>query len=149
MKKKNSGFTLVELMVVIAIVGILGAIAIPSYKTYVLKSYRSQAFAFLQDLAFKQETFYNMNGRYGWLANLDANGLGVTERNRDTIITSGTVIIDGRYQLTNGRGTDTFWYLLRAVGDQAADTGCTFIRLDHTWQVNDAENADDRFCFTS
>lgn len=146
MKSANTGFTLVELMIVIVIVGLLGAVAIPSYQTYMLKSYRSQAFVFLQSLANKQETYYNMNSRYGWLANLDADGLGVEERNGTTIITDGALVLEGRYKLTNGRSNDTFWYQLKAVGTQVSDTDCKKIRIDQDWLRKRDGTNEESFC---
>ena len=55
--KRMRGFTLIELMVVVAIVGILAAIAYPSYSSYVRKSKRATAQAALMDLASKQQTY--------------------------------------------------------------------------------------------
>lgn len=63
-KKTSSGFTLIELMIVVAIVGILAAIAYPSYQEYVLRGNRSEAQAFLNDAAARQERYYAQNNTY-------------------------------------------------------------------------------------
>lgn len=66
------GFTLIELMVVIAIVGVLVAIAYPSYTDYITRSKRATAKSFLVALADQQEHFFNDNKRYA----IDLNELG-------------------------------------------------------------------------
>ena len=60
----NKGFTLIELMIVVAIIGILGAIAYPSYDSYMKKSRRSDAKIALHEMADKQERFYLQNNTY-------------------------------------------------------------------------------------
>ena len=60
----RSGFTLVEIMIVVAIIGLLAAIAIPSYQNSILASNRSVAQAALLDLANRQEQFYLDNRTY-------------------------------------------------------------------------------------
>lgn len=62
--KRESGFTIVELMVVVAIIGILAAIAIPGYIGYRLRSERSVAWSDLQTLRLLEEQFYAENGIY-------------------------------------------------------------------------------------
>ena len=61
---KSKGFTLIELMIVVAIVGILAAVAYPSYQRYVQDSRRSDARANLVQLAQFMERYYTANGRY-------------------------------------------------------------------------------------
>ena len=58
------GFTLIELMVTVAIVAILSAIAYPAYTEYILKSRRTDAKNALLDLAARQERFYSLNNKY-------------------------------------------------------------------------------------
>ena len=52
------GFTLIELVVVMAVAAILAAIAIPNYSAYVMRSHRSEAQAFISDVASRQSQFF-------------------------------------------------------------------------------------------
>src|SRR3990167_9475228 len=62
--RQQRGFTLIELMIVIAIIGILAAIAYPSYQEYQLKSGRSDGHAKLMQVMQAQERFYSQNQSY-------------------------------------------------------------------------------------
>ncbi|HLX29511.1 MAG TPA: type IV pilin protein [Casimicrobiaceae bacterium] len=55
--KRKRGFTLLEVMMVVAIVGVLAAIALPSYNNYVMRTNRSQAKQALQDIANREEQY--------------------------------------------------------------------------------------------
>lgn len=64
MKENNKGYTLVELMIVVAIVGIIAAVAYPSYINYTISSYRSAAQADLMALAGAMERHRAANFSY-------------------------------------------------------------------------------------
>ena len=70
--KKQNGFTLVELMIVVAIIGILSAIAMPSYNDYVTRGKLPEATSALSDGRIKMEQFFQDNRTY------DKNGDGTT-----------------------------------------------------------------------
>lgn len=69
---RGRGFTLVELMIVVAIVGILAAVAVPAYQGSVQKSRRSDAKMALSALQLLQEKYRANNTRYGTLAEVGA-----------------------------------------------------------------------------
>lgn len=61
---KRNGFTLIELMIAVAVVGILAAIAYPSYTEYVKKTRRAEVAAVMLENVQLMERFYSQNGTY-------------------------------------------------------------------------------------
>lgn len=62
--KKQKGFTLIELMIVVAIIGVLSAIAVPAYKDYVKKSEGATALATMKSLITSAELWYQESGSF-------------------------------------------------------------------------------------
>ena len=72
-KKDQKGFTLIELMIVIAIIGILAAIAIPQFASYRKRAYNSSAQADCKNTATAQEAYYVDNQTYAAHGSLSLN----------------------------------------------------------------------------
>ena len=91
-----SGFTLIELMITVIIVGILAAIAYPSYTQYVAQTRRSDATINLTRIAALQERFFTECGRYaGTLGAVQNCGTGTLAAG----LAAGGTTMDGYYTL--------------------------------------------------
>lgn len=127
-KIRAHGFTLTELLIVVAVVGILGAIALPSYFQYVLRSNRTVAKTFLTELISRQESF--RADRKTYATNLTALGYAADtmflERDGDVVATNSGAI----YQVTITAGTATAFSATSVpVGSQTSDSRCGTLGL--------------------
>ena len=108
--KRQSGFTLLELMIVLVIVGILASIAIPSYRDSIRKSNRRAAQAVLMDIANRERQYFMANRAFA-----DAAELGY----------SLPAEVAGKYTFTvtpdNAATPPNFVIDFTAVGGQTAD----------------------------
>lgn len=76
MQPKKAGFSLTELLIVIAIVGILATIAIPNYQPYIYKTGRQKAIAKLLEIQLMQERYRSNNANYANKVTLNASEQG-------------------------------------------------------------------------
>ncbi|OHC27684.1 MAG: pilus assembly protein PilE [Pseudomonadales bacterium RIFCSPLOWO2_12_59_9] len=130
-QQRIDGFTLIELMIVVAIIGILAAIAYPSYQEYILRSNRTEAQTLLSDAAARQERFYAQNNFY-ITTQATINGLGL--RNTSGVAPDFIVRSDrDRYRLTVAAVANDGGYTLTATptpgGPQVGDTKCLNLTL--------------------
>jgi type IV pilus assembly protein PilE len=124
-KRAHQGFTLVELMVVVAILGILTAIALPTYNEYVLRSHRSDARATLLRAAHWMERIRTERSSYlvgGVAPTLPA----------DLLTSPASGGADTRYNITLSAATNqTYTLTATATTAQSVDV-CANLGLDNT-----------------
>lgn len=123
---KQAGFTLIELMIVVAIIGILALVAYPAYRNYTVKAKRSDGYAALAAAATDQEKFYSKNMYYA---------TSVEALNAISNITSTTLgSPEGYYQVTTTGGAT---YTLTATAQEpqaSADASCKNLTLTSAGQ---------------
>lgn len=121
-QKKSQGFTLIELMITVAIIGILAAIAYPSYTESVRKAKRKDAVFALTDIANRLERYYTENNKY--------TGATITNLGLSSSITP-----DGLYTLSVPSLTATTFTVTAtpvSTGPQAQDSKCGSLSITST-----------------
>lgn len=128
MKCRGRGFTLIELMIAVAVIAILAAIAVPSYMDAVRKSRRSDATTALAKIQLAQETYRLNHTKYGSLIDLGLN---------DDILTNGYYTIT----LSDISATGYTATAKPVSGtSQAADTSCATITMTVKGGSNEVDN---------
>ena len=135
-RNRTRGFTLLEVMIVVVIVGVLAAIALPAYQSQVRKSNRSAAQQFMQDVALREQQIMMDQRRYVSVASTD-----FANKPSDTNPGVGLTLPDtttGKY--TYGVAADntttppSYTITATAVGSQDKDASLNKMSLDHLGQ---------------
>jgi type IV pilus assembly protein PilE len=119
------GFTLMEMMIAVAVIGILAAVAYPSYVNQLRQSRRTDAKVALLDLAARQERYFSVNNVYA----TTPQSLGYAKAEFPVDVLSGSTAY---YQLRTqiGAGATSFTATAVPVGAQERDV-CGSYAIDH------------------
>lgn len=129
--KQNTGFTLIELMITVAILGILTALTYPSYQSYVQKTLRTEAKTALMQAAQDLERCFTLNTSYS----LDLNNDGTADSPAPCNVANSFTAPGGNYTIAvNPRTRTTYTLTASPVSGKptASDTKCTSFVLDST-----------------
>jgi len=136
-RNRTRGFTLLEVMIVVVIVGVLAAIALPAYQSQVRKSNRSAAQQFMQDVALREQQI--MMDQRGYVPVTDTSYFG----NKPSDSNSGVGLAapsstTGKYTFVVTRDNTTtppsYTITATAVGSQDKDASLNKMSLDHLGQ---------------
>lgn len=131
--KKSAGFTLIELMIVIAIVSILLAIGIPAYNDQMRKSRRSEAKQLLSDLVLKQEKWRSNHATYGTMTQIGGAASIASDSGYYTV---GAVTLPAATGTCAAPSTSNSYVITAtAAGTQASDTRCATMVITNTCGV--------------
>ncbi|MDX1497190.1 MAG: type IV pilin protein, partial [Salinisphaeraceae bacterium] len=140
MRQRLAGFTLIELMIVAAVIAVLAAIALPAYQDYSLRGKRAVGKSALMEVISRQEQFFGDNKQYAdTMTQLGyANDAYFINDQGAYEVTAG----DRIYQITLGNtgGTVTYTATATAVQNQANDTDCATMSVTHL-SVKSATNS--------
>jgi type IV pilus assembly protein PilE len=116
---RRNGFTLLELLITLAIVAVLAAIALPAYSQYVIRANRAQAKQFLQDIANREEQY--LLDQRSYTATIGSGGLGMTAPQETSGLYTFAAAAGGNDCLGGALPTPGYTLTAAATGGQASD----------------------------
>ena len=152
MKQTQHGFTLIELMVAVAIIGILSSIAYPSYQDSVMKSRRADAKGALLGFANAMERRFTETNSYcnaGGADGADTCGDGTNDTGSPSIYATTSPVDGGTpyYDLTINAAGDSSYTLYAAPRDAQATDKCGTLTLTHTGVKGNSANLAQSECW--
>ena len=133
MKSMQKGFTLIELMIVVAIIAILAAIAIPAYQNYLIRSQVSEGMVLSSGARAAVSEYYSNYGTFP--TNNTAAGLPTNAASIAGKYVSGVAVADGVITATFGTGANTALNTKTFVLSPSGNSGSI------TWTCNSTSHA--------